>query len=186
MNYEAAKAVYEEETNTHIAQFDTIEKEMENYNPLKEKSYLTEIFRIIKNKMNNGIIVFSIDNYQHAENYRIIGKLHKVIGKPIENFLILLNKIDKSENKQNDLSILNNKIMEFFPSGTIFNFNKNIIVPCSTLQLENESKMDKDFKKFLYFHFINFLMSCKTDTPSTPTTQTTQGNSFIDFLKKSK
>jgi len=76
----------------------------------KEKNYLTEIFRIIKNKMNNGIIVFSIDNYQHVENYRIIAKLQKVINKPIENFLIFLNKIDKSENSEVDLSILTNKI----------------------------------------------------------------------------
>ena len=181
INLEAAKTIYQGKT---IAQFDTIEKEMENYNPLNEKSYLTEIFRIIKNKMNNGIIVFSIDNHRQVENYRIIGKLHKVIGKPIENFLILLNKIDKSENKQNDLDILISKIMKFFPSETFFNFTKNIIVPCSTLQLENESKMDKDFKKFLYFHFINFLMRCKNNTPSAPAPQKTQGDSFIDFLKR--
>ena len=121
--------------NNKVIHFDTIEKEIENYDPSKEKNYLTEIFRIIKNKMNNGIIVFSIDNYQHVENYRIIAKLHKVINKPIENFLIFLNKIDKSENREYDLSTLNNKIMKYFPSGTIFNFTKNTILPLSTIQL---------------------------------------------------
>ena len=99
---EAAQSAYEKINNK-------VEKEMENYDPSKEKNYLTEIFRIIKNKMNNGIIVFSIDNYQHVENYRIIAKLHKVINKPIENFLIFLNKIDKSENRKYDLLTLNNK-----------------------------------------------------------------------------
>jgi GTP-binding protein EngB required for normal cell division len=130
--------------------------------------------------MNNGIIVLSIDNYQHVENYRIIGRLQKVINKPIENFLILLNKIDKSENKNKDLEILNNKIMKYFPSCERFNPTKNLIIPCSKLQLENELKMDKCFKNLLYYHFLNFLMKSKAKTPDTPTTS---GSSFIDFLK---
>jgi len=135
-----------------------IEDEMENYVPSSEKSYLTEIFKIIKNKMNNGIIVFSVDNYQHTENYRIIAKLQKVINKPIENFLILLNKIDKSENKKYDLDTLNGKIVKYFPSAKIFNPTKNLLLPCSTIQLENESKMDKSFKHLMYYHFLNFLI----------------------------
>ena len=182
----AAFSAFEGENNKSqcIAHFDTIEKEMENYDPAKEKSYLTEIFRIIKNKMTNGIIVFSIDNYQHVENYRIIGKLHKVIKKPIENFLIFLNKIDKSENEEFDLAVLNSKIMKYFPSGTYFNFTKNIIVPLSTIQLENESKMSKDFKYFLYFHYINYLMNSQTDAPTPKGSTTTGGLNFIDFLKK--
>ena len=133
--------------------------------------------------MNNGIIVFSIDNYQHVENYRIIDKLHKVINKPIENFLIFLNKIDKSENREYDLLTLNNKIMKYFPSGTIFNFTKNTILPLSTIQLENESKMGKNFKYFLYFHYINYLMKFQTDAPTPQGFTTTGGLNFIDFLK---
>jgi hypothetical protein len=180
---EAAQSAYEK-INNKVVHFDTVEKEMENYDPSKEKNYLTEIFRIIKNKMNNGIIVFSIDNYQHVENYRIIAKLHKVINKPIENFLIFLNKIDKSENRKYDLLTLNNKIMKFFPSGTIFNFTKNTILPLSTIQLENESKMSKDFKYFLYFHYINYLMkNQKTNAPTPQGLATTGGLNFIDFLK---
>ena len=160
---------------------ETMEEEMEKYSPSSEKTYLTEIFKIIKNKMTNGIIVFSVDNYQHTENYRVIAKLQKVINKPIQNFLILLNKIDKSENKKYDLDTLNSKIMKYFPSAKIFNPIKNLIVPCSKLQLENESKMDKSFKHLIYYHFLNFLM-----TPGiTPDgSETTIGYNFIDFLKK--
>ena len=160
---------------------ETMEDEMETYNPSSEKNYLTEIFRIIKNKMNNGIIVFSVDNYQHTENYRIIAKLQKVINKPIQNFLILLNKIDKSENREYDLNTLNSKIMKYFPSAKVFNPVKNLIVACSKIQLENESKMDKSFKHLLYYHFLNFIMSTRVTPGGTPTTS---GYSFIDFLKK--
>ena len=161
--------------------YESIEEELDNEDEKEQKkNYLTQIFTILKNKMNNGIIVLSIDNYQHVENYRIIGRLQKVINKPIENFLILLNKIDKSENKKNDLNTLNNKIMKYFPSCERFNPTKNLIIPCSKLQLENELKMDKCFKNLLYYHFLNFLMKSKAKTPDTPTTS---GSSFIDFLK---
>ena len=160
--------------------YDTMEDEMKIYDPSKEKNYLTEIFRILKNKMNNGIIVFSVDNYQHAENYRIIAKLQKVINKPIENFLILLNKIDKSEDREYDLNTLNSKIMKYFPSAKVFNPTKNHIYACSKIQLENESKMDKSFKHLLYYHFLNFLMISRPTSSGTPTTS---GLTFIDFLK---
>ncbi len=162
--------------------YESIEEELDNEDEKEQKkNYLTQIFTILKNKMNNGIIVLSIDNFQHVENYRIIGRLQKVINKPIENFLILLNKIDKSENRKRDLNTLNNKIMKYFPSCERFNPTKNLIIPCSKLQLENELKMDKCFKNLLYFHFLNFLMKSKAITSDTPTTS---GTSFIDFLKQ--
>ena len=156
-----------------------IEEEMKDYNPSDEKNYLTEIFKIIKNYINNGIILFSIDNYQLVENYRIIGKFQKVINKPIENFLILLNKIDKSEDREFDLNNLYSKITEFFPNLKEFNFTKNIIVPCSTMQLENELKMDKSFKHLIYFHYLNFLMNSKQKANKEGNNKT-----FIDFIKK--
>ena len=156
----------------------TIEEEMKEFNPDEEKSYLTEIFKIIKNKINNGIIVFSIDNYTHVENYRIIGKFQKVINKPIENFLILLNKIDKSENREEDINNLYSKITEYFPSLKEFNFTKNTLVPCSSLQLQNELKMEDSFYHLIYFHFLNFLMNYKQNKDKY------KNSTFIDFIIK--
>ena len=158
--------------------YSSIEEEMKNYNPENEQNYLTEIFKIIKNKVNNGIILFNIDNYQHTENYRIIGKLRKILDKPIENFLILLNKIDKSENIHYDLNNLRGKIMKYFPSANDFNFIKNTILSSSTLQLENEFKMDKNFKNLIYFHYLNFVIKSKQSKLAN------NNMTFIDFLKK--
>ena len=138
-----------------------IEEEMKEFNPEEEKSYLTGIFKIIKNKINNGIIVFSMDNYTQEENYRIIGKFQKIINRPIENFLILLNKIDLSENREEDINKLYSKITEYFPSMKEFNFTKNTLVPCSCLQLQNELKMENSFYHLIYFHFLNYLMNYK-------------------------
>ena len=80
-----------------------------------------------------------------------------MIDKPIENFLILLNKIDKSEDRKYDLDTLNSKIMKYFPSDKVFNPTKNQIYTCSKIQLENESKMDKSFKHLFFYHFLNSL-----------------------------
>jgi len=160
----------------------TVEEEMKTYNPDEEKSYLTEIFKIIKNKMNNGIFVFSVENYQHIENYRIIGKLQKIINKPIQNFLLILNKIDKSEDKEYDINMLANKILEYFPNADIFNFTKNTIAACSAFQLENEFKMEKNFQNLIYYHFLNFLMNSQKNLNTTK--QTTYDYNFVDYLKK--
>jgi len=167
------------EVNYSLKRTLSVEKKMLNYNPEEEQNYLTEIFKIIKNKMNNGIIVFSMDNYQLQENYDIIGKLKVIIKKPIEKFLVILNKIDKSENKEKDLKILKEKIIENFPNGD-FNFTKNTIVPCSAIQLENEIKMENNFFNLIYFHFINYLMKGKKENSTTPT-PTPLPFSFIDY-----
>ncbi len=100
--------------------------------------------------MNNGVIVFSIDNYQHVDNYRIIGILQNIINRPIEYFLVLLNKIDKSEKREYVLATLKAKIFEIFQSTNEFNFTKNIVIPCSTIQLENEAKMDTNLKNSIF------------------------------------
>ena len=160
----------------------TIEKEMEKYNQLNEINYLTQIFSIIKSKMSNGIIVFSIDNYEHTENYRIIGKLQKILDKPIENFLILLNKIDKSPNSDYDLKNLERKCTEYFPNYK-FNFINNTIVPCSAIQLETKLKMDKSFKHLLYYYYLNLLIKINLNTTSNPSVASIN-ITFLEIIKK--
>lgn len=83
----------------------------------------------------------------------------KIIKKPIQNFLLILNKIDKSEDREYDINILGNKIIEHFPSAVIFNLTKNTIATCSAYQLENEFKMEKNFQNLIYYHFLNFLIN---------------------------
>jgi len=110
--------------------------------------------------MKNGIFIFSIDKYQLAENYQIIGKLKLVLDKPIENFLILLNKMDISTNIEEDIQSLKGIILQEFPKGG-FNITRNTIIQCSAFQLQNELNMDKKFSNILYYHYINFIMNSK-------------------------
>jgi phage terminase small subunit len=136
----------------------------------KDINYLTQIFKILKNKMNNGIIIFSIDKFENKENYDIIRKLKEVLNKPIENYLLLLNKMDTSPNIEADVSKLNEKFAEYFPGGE-FNATRNTIVPCCSFQLDNELKMEKDFPHLLYYNYINYIMEPKNYS------------SFMDYFK---
>ena len=136
------------------------EEELEHCKIENEINYLTEIFKILKNYMKNGIFIFSIDKYQLAENYQIIGKLKLILDKPIENFLILLNKMDISTNIEEDIQSLNGRFLQEFPKGG-FNITRNTIIQCSAFQLENELNMDKKFSNILYYHYINFIMNSK-------------------------
>ena len=68
--------------------------------------------------------------------------------------------MDKSENIEADINLLNQRLVEEFPNGG-FNVTRNTIVQCCSFQLENELKMDKDFTYLLYYHYINYIMSAK-------------------------
>ena len=115
--------------------YDSIEKSMLSYDPKSEKTYLTEFFKIMKDNINSGIIVFSVDNFQLAENYEIIGKLQKVLNKPIENYLVLLNKIDRSDNIEKDIGILEGKIAKYFPSAKLIQFYKKFDCSCKCISI---------------------------------------------------
>ena len=177
-NNMASKKTNRKTSSSDISIEEDIKK---NYNPEKDNSYITGIFKIIKNKINNGVILFDVTKIIQKESFKIIGKFHRVINKEIKNYLLLLNKIDLSENKVRDIEILESEIIKACPRGDFFNFTRNTLIPCSTIQFNNEMKMGKSFKHLLYYHYINFLMYSKKNNN---TTNEKNQYSFIDYLKK--
>ena len=140
----------------------------------KEKSYLTEIFKIIKNYIDGIIIVLSIDNYQHQENFEIIAKLRKVINKEINNSLVILNKIDLSQNPIQDINNCKGLFIQKFPKCQVFNLNLNTFIALSAKQLKNELLMKDSFEHLIKYHFYNYSLITKQ--------QSTTGSSFMDYL----
>ena len=150
-----------------------------NMNVEKENSYLTEIFKIIKNDIDGAIIVLSTENFYFVENFEIIAKLHKIIQKNINNFLIVLNKIDLSSNPNADIDRCKGLFIKYFPKCKTFNLNLNTFIPLSAIQLENELLMDKSFSHLIYFHFYNYLKIIKQEKLLN---KTHSGKSFIEHL----
>ena len=140
----------------------------------KEKSYLTEIFTIIKNYIDGIIIVLSTQNYQHQDNFEIITKLRKVINKEINNSLVILNKIDLSQNPNQDINNCKGLFIQKFPKCQVFNLNLNTFIALSAKQLKNELLMKNSFEHLIKYHFFNYSSITKQ--------QTTTGSSFMDYL----
>jgi hypothetical protein len=145
------------------------------------KTYLSEIFKIIKNYIDGAIIILSVDNYKSKDNYYIIAKLHKVIQKEIKNFLVILNKIDLSEDPDKDANECKGLFAKYFPKFKTFNINLNTFIPISVNQLENELLMSKNFDNLIYFHFYNYMTKLNKYRGQNNNIHLT--NTFIDHLK---
>ena len=143
---------------------------------IEEKTYLAEIFKIIKNYIDGGILIFNVENYFYDENFELIAKLYKIIQTNIENYLIILNKIDLSENPEKDIEELKGKIINNFPKFETFNLNLNTFIPLSVIQVENELLMEKSFKHLIYYHFYNYYSKVRSDGNMSE-------KSFMDHLK---
>jgi len=140
----------------------------------KEQSYLTEIFKIIKNYIDGIIIVLSIENYQLKENFEIITKLRKVINKEINNSLVILNKIDLSQNPKQDINNCKGLFFQKFPKCQVLNLNFNTFIALSAKQLKNELLMKDSFEHLIKYHFFNYSLITKQ--------QSIIGSSFMDYL----
>ena len=134
-----------------------------NMNIDKENTYLTEIFKIIKNNIDGAIIVLSIENFYFVENFEIIAKLHKVIQKNINNFLIVLNKLDLSSNPNADIERCKGLFIKYFPKCKTFNLNLNTFIPLSAIQVENELLMNENFSNLIYYNFYNYMAILKQE-----------------------
>ena len=148
----------------------------------KEKTYLTEIFSILREYIDGAIIVLSVENYYYDENFIIITKLRKVIKKEINNFLIVLNKIDLSDNPKTDIDKCKGMFMQKFPKCKTFNINLNTFIALSAIQLQNELLMKTSFPHLIKFHFYNYLSKIKKDRQNSITLN--GDNSFIDHLRE--
>ena len=122
----------------------------------EESSYITEIYKRIKDYIDGAIIVLSIDNYYFNQNIEIIAKLYKVIQKRIQNFLIILNKMDLSADPKSDIESCKGFLFDSFPKCQTFNLNINTFIPISTLQVQNELLMNKSFNYLIKYHFYNY------------------------------
>jgi hypothetical protein len=143
---------------------------------IEKKTYLTEVFKIIKNHIDGIIIVLSTENFYHEENFEIIAKLRKVIDKEIKNCLIILNKIDLSQSPIDDIDKCKGLFIQKFPKCKTFNLNLNTFIPLSAFKLKNELLMRKSFIHLLKYHFYNYL-------PIAMNEKSSEGKYFVDYLK---
>ena len=148
---------------------------------VEKNTYISEIFKIIKNYIDGLIIILSVENYYFETNFELITKLHKVTGKPIKNCLVILNKIDRTDNPDEVIRKCKSLFLKYFPSCKTFNINLNTFIPLSTIQLQNELLSNKSFKHLLSYHLYNYINKINREKLIG---ETTMGKSFFDHLIK--
>ena len=134
------------------------------------EDYINLYFEYIKDMIKYCLIIFSAENYNSKDSMEVIKNLKKNLYIPIENFLIILNKIDivnDIEKKIHDLKkvVLNN--------GS-FNIYKNTLVPANSLKLKSEIQIKSNckFYDFINYYFMEYYINSN------------DGVSYIDFIKK--
>ena len=112
--------IHEEKNKNELKENNNDDDVYENVE-IKNNTYLSEIFGILKPYIERGIIVLSVENYNHVTNFEIIAKLHKVLNKRIKNFLVILNKMDLSTNREEDIKKCIGLFFQKFTNTKIFN-----------------------------------------------------------------
>lgn len=146
--------------NTIINKNEEIEEEDNILNEVKDEknTYLSEIFKIIREYIDGAIIILNQENYYFKSNYELITKFYKVIKKPLTNFLVILNKIDLSDNPEKDINDCKGFFFKYFSKCKTFNLNLNTFIPLCTFRLKDELLLNKNFKHLLKYHLDNYIM----------------------------
>ena len=115
--------------------------------------YIQKYFPYIKDMIKYCLIIFSIENYNSKDTLEVLSKVKNNINVPMENFLIILNKIDKINGKIED-TMHNFKKILFDYDG--FNYFDNTIVPMNSIELKSEIQIEINFKHFLNYYYIEY------------------------------
>ena len=116
------------------------------------EDYINLYFKYLKDMIKFCLIIFSVDKFNSVDSMNVINNLKKNLYVPIENFLIILNKIDTSNDKEQTIHDLKKIILN---NGT-FNIYKNTLVPVNSLKLKSEIQIKNDFYEFINYYFMKY------------------------------
>ena len=133
--------------------------------------YINLYFKYFKNMIKYCLIIFSTENYHSKDSIEIINKVQKNIYVPIENFLLVLNKIDKVNGKIEDTIHNFKKILLNYYT---FNCYNNTIIPVNSLHLNSEIKIETNFYHYLNYYFMEYIND---------NTKTDNDTSFLEFIQ---
>lgn len=120
---------------------DKIEIENEKNEEIKKANedmkYIKGIFQYIKNKIEREIIVLDSEKYYKPQNIQIIKEIKNYLNITLKDNLVILNKIDISNDRQKTIS----DCKQFFVNNiesNIFNINDNVFVPLNSNNLKTK------------------------------------------------
>jgi len=135
------------------------------------EDYIKLYFEYIKDMIKYCLIIFSAEKYNSKDSMEVIKNIKQNLYVPIENFLIILNKIDIVNNKEMTIRDFKKVVLN---NGS-FNIYKNTLVPVNSLELKSEIQIKSRFKfyDFINYYFMKYNYNNKKDDEK-----------YIDFIKK--
>ena len=134
------------------------------------EDYIKLYFEYIKDMIKYCLIIFSVEKYNSKDSMEVIKNLKKNLYVPIENFLIILNKIDIVNGIEKAIRDFKKVVLN---DGS-FNIYKNTLVPVNSLKLKSEIQIKNNFKfyDFINYYFMEYNCTNKKDEEN-----------YIDFIK---
>jgi len=137
------------------------------------EDYINLYFEYIKDMIKYCLLIFSAERYNSRDSMEIIKNLKENLYVPIENFLIILNKIDMV----NDLERTIRDFKKIVLNNGSFNIYRNTLVPVNSLELKSEIQIKNKLNKLNKFYsFINYYFM--------EYNRNKDGKRYIDFIKK--
>ena len=150
---EEIKEEENKEEETKKDKIDDRDKHVEKSN--EDMRYIKGLFKYIKSNIEREIIILNSETYYKPQNIQIIEEVKKQFNVPLEQNLIILNKIDMSPNPNETLK----KCVAFFDNeidDKIFNISFNTIIPLDSRQFKNEMLMKSNFEEYLMYYFNKY------------------------------
>jgi hypothetical protein len=118
-----------------------------------EVKYISTYFEYLKDLIKYCLIIFSVENYNSKDSIKVINEVKNNIYVPIENFLLILNKIDLISGNIEDTL---HDFKKVFLNDEGFNCYRNKIVPVNSLILKSEIKIETNYYHFLNYYFLKY------------------------------
>ena len=121
----------------------------------EDMRYIKGIFRYLKEIIEREIIILSSETYYKPQNIQIIEEIKKYLNTPLTDNLIILNKIDISNDRNRTIADCKQFYVNNIES-TIFNINNNKFTPLNSMQFKNELLMRSNYKYYYLYYFNKY------------------------------
>ena len=147
-------------------------EEKENKESFK---YIKGIFKYLKHIIKNFIFIISTESCYKPQNLEIIKELKKIFNLQFRNNLVILNKIDLSDDKQKTIIEYKKNFINYL-EPEIFNIDYNVFIPLNSKEFKIEMKMTSNIKYYFLYFYRKFYEKYVINK--------LENKSFIEFLKE--
>ena len=116
--------------------------------------YISLYFKFLKDLIKYCLIIFSVEKYNSQDSINVINKVRNNIYVPIENSLLILNKIDLIKNAKIEGALHDFK--KVLLNENSFSIYRNKIVLLSSMKLKSEIQIGTNFYHFLNYYFLEY------------------------------